>query len=222
MIEVEKRYNRVTKTFDILLKSNDKTFKLSYEGNLDYYWLISGKHYDYVDNEYGYYAFVLTKENYFLYDAFDKLYSDIINAKLFDEDILGSCRSYHEYLKEKMRIEKWQEEEKRFSKSSSLVENGIITWLSDDACLDEDDFLSFLYPATYVQIKKDEDAIYLEFKIKLMKNISNIPISVRFRTNGSRYRYFYIPFALIYQSLQNYEITNQIHIEEYLYLTKKK
>lgn len=49
-----------------------------------------------------------------------------------------------------------------------------------------------------------------------------MPISVRIRTNGSRYGYFYIPFILLHQELQNYEEPKQIHIAEYLYLTRKK
>ena len=49
-----------------------------------------------------------------------------------------------------------------------------------------------------------------------------MPVSIRFRTNGSSYHYFYIPFMVMHRKLQSYEETDQIPLEEYLYLARKK
>ena len=50
MMNVEKIKNRVTNTYDIVLKKDNKIFRMSYEGNLDIYWSIIGKNYNYIDN----------------------------------------------------------------------------------------------------------------------------------------------------------------------------
>lgn len=221
-MEVEKLKNRVTDTYDILLKKNHKIFRMSYEGNLDIYWSIRGQKYDYIDNKYGHYEFVITKENYPIYEAFDILYHDIIKAQIFAKDIINECQSIAEYEKELARITKWQKEELNSDVYASLVNDKVITWLSDDVIFDEDDSMYSFFPPASVAISQNGEEIRLDFKVKLINNCQNRPVTIRFRTNGSSYHYFYIPFVLLHQKLQSYEETDQIHLEEYLYLTRKK
>ncbi len=139
MIRIEKRKNNVTETYDILFYQDNKIFRISYEGNLDIYWLIKGSKYDYIDDIYGYYEFFITKENYPIYAAFQDLYQKIINAQLFDRNIMDNCKSFKEYEKEIKRVEEWQKEELKTDVYKDLVSSNVITWLSDDAILDDDD-----------------------------------------------------------------------------------
>lgn len=221
-MDVEKIKNRVTNTYDIVLKKDNKIFRMSYEGNLDIYWGVRGKNYDYIDDKYGHYEFVITKENYHIYEAFNNLYHDIIDAQVFDKDIIDECKSIDEYEKELARITRWQQRELKSDVYERLVQDKVITWLSDDAIFNEDGLEYYMFPPAYVSISKKGGEIHLDFKVKLINNRKNMPVAVRFRTNGSSYRYFYIPFILMHQKLQSYEETNQIHLEEYLYLTRKK
>ena len=46
--------------------------------------------------------------------------------------------------------------------------------------------------------------------------------TVRIRTSGSAYNYFYIPFMMLFKELKELVLIDQIHIEEYLYTKKLK
>ena len=46
--------------------------------------------------------------------------------------------------------------------------------------------------------------------------------TVRIRTNGSAYNYFYAPFMMLFKELKELVLIDQIHIEEYLYTKKLK
>ena len=48
-MDVEKVKNRVTNTYDIVLRKDNKIFRMSYEGNLDIYWSVRGQKYDYMN-----------------------------------------------------------------------------------------------------------------------------------------------------------------------------
>ena len=222
MLKVTKRKNNVSATDDLIFQTKNKLFRMSYEGNLDIYWSMCGTKYDRVDGEYGYYEFLITKENYSLYEAFNLFYERIIEAQLFGEVSLTDFTSLAAYEKEQKRHEKWRQDMLKSNVYHDLVHDGVITWLSDDAIMDENDALYFLFPPAYVTIKKINDAISIEFKVKLIKGIRMQPATIRIRTNGSAYQYFYVPFMLLHQALQNYEKTPQIHIEEYLYRCRKK
>ncbi len=222
MLKVIKRKNNISFTYDLIFQDEKKLFRMSYEGNLDIYWSMRGTKYDRIDDEYGYYEFLITKENYSLYEEFALFYERITKAQLFAEDPLTDFTTYAAYKEAKKHHETQQQAFLTSDVYHALVQDGVITWLSDDAITDENDALYFLFPPAYITIKKMNDAISIEFKVKLVKGIRQQPATVRIRTNGSAYQYFYIPFMLLYQELQNYEETPQIHIEEYLYRRRKK
>ena len=46
--------------------------------------------------------------------------------------------------------------------------------------------------------------------------------TVRIRTSGSAYNYFYTPFMTLFKELKELVLEDQIHIEEYLYTKKLK
>ena len=222
-MDVEKVKNRVTNTYDIFLKENNKIFRMSYQGNLDIYWSIRAPEYDSIDQEYGYYNLSITKANYLLYEAFATLYDDIVKAQLVDVEDLNNFSSLTEYQKYLAKRKKWQEQELASAAYQSLVSEDVITWLSDDAILNENGDIDSLFPPAFVTIRKQLDAILLEFKVRLIKGVKNQPVIIRFRSSGSAYGHFYIPFMLMHLKLQDYDCCNQqIHLEEYLYLTRRK
>ena len=89
----------------VILYNNDKvSLEISFEGNLDLYFVLKGAD---IDNK-----VIINETNLRVYDIFNKLYNDLIDCKLpFDSS------------KERLR---------RLTNYSLLVQNNIITWKSDD------------------------------------------------------------------------------------------
>lgn len=75
MLEIKKIETEFGYWFDIII--NNEIFNIYFMGNLDLYWnyQYNGNILDCDDSKY----FIITKENYFLYNLFDKLYNDIKN-----------------------------------------------------------------------------------------------------------------------------------------------
>lgn len=171
-----------------LIKINDKMFEISFQNNGDLYWryIYEKNILECPENI----EFVITKENYFLYHLFYKLYESVKSGKVYygleeDADSLQA-------------------------KNDELFKNGVIDWYSDD---------SYYEIASRLIIKKENDIFRVIFKkSKLSEDEMFVTYTVRFRNSGSRYNPFNISFMNMYNELKNYEPEyHQIHIEEYLY-----
>ena len=170
--------------------------------------------------------FVITKEDYQIYELFSKLYETIISADVFNQssfdyymsEFLGHFDnkfiSYEDYSKMK---ERKFEIIKKQDYYTNLVNEGKIVWKCDD------------YPhdiGPSFEISKCTDIIKITFdKGDTEKQDLFHPknrTTVRIRTSGSAYNYFYIPFMMLFKELKELVLIDQIHIEEYLYTKKIK
>lgn len=227
-MKVKKRDNNDT----IIIEEGNKSLRIFYGGNGDLYWVINDK--DYNDKEP--YDFVITKENFNLYNLFDKLYNDIETINIYDNDDeepyvpfdFESDEEKNEYL---LKLKKEKEEEKELcrlfnhSNYNSLFneDNKEITWYSDETSYKVSNIL---------KIKKEDESYrltfseqeYIEGYDEDFHSLGNIPI--RFRNSGSRYNPFNIIFMRMYNNLKEIDDVNdighQIDIEEYLYNVNHK
>lgn len=211
--EKEQEYKEV-----ILKRDGDKELKIAYEKNLDYYFTLSNFGMDP--------TFLIGKDNQEIYDAFDTLYYDIKNANLpiTDIDIADIEKRCIENEKLNFHEELGIEEEKRieeikrlqaFAQETGLYLNGIIMWHSDEVAKDI---------PLYLKIEKLKNAYKLTFlKPNCNQNMNfedqlslrNYGISIRIRTSGSTYGYFYVPFANLFKTLCNIDLENpQISLAE--------
>ena len=122
--------------------------------------------------------------------------------------------SYEDYLK---KTKKSLECKRKQNYYAELVNNGKIVWKCDD------------YPhdiGPSFEISKCTDIIKITFdKGDTEKQDLFHPknrTTVRIRTSGSAYNYFYIPFMMLFKELKELVLIDQIHIEEYLYTKKIK
>lgn len=212
-MELEKSFNNGYGY--ITLTNSKKKLTIEYAPNLDLYFVVEDT------NE-----FVITKENYQIYELFSKLYETIISADVFNQssfnyymsEYLGHFDnefiSYEDYLK---KTKKSLEFKRKQNYYADLVNNGKIVWKCDD------------YPhdiGPSFKISKCTDIIKITFdKGDTEKQDLFHPknrTTVRIRTSGSAYNYFYIPFMMLFKELKELVLIDQIHIEEYLYTKKLK
>ena len=217
---------------NIFLETVEKTLGFTFGGNGDLYWLIKTK--NDVDKR-----FVITKENYGVYDLFEQLFEDVQNINIFeyDEDDLPyyieteqEKAEYLEELKQRNEKEKIKYREFNYANYSELfdADSKTITWYSDETAHEV---------ANILKIRKEEDTFIIEFSIQPhldgydedFHSANYIPI--RFRNSGSSYSPFNIVFMRMYNAMKEVDgvndIGHQIHIEEYIYaeelkLTRKK
>ena len=183
----------------IALKKEDKMFSISFEGNLDLYFMFNSVE----DN-----TFEITKDNYYIYECFLNLYNDIKNNNVYelDEITMNFLQTPEEIEEEKKIIKELNEHAKRTGHYDELFNNDIITWKSDDRDWSE---------AGSVSIKKEEDKFLITF--------SDTMTSIRFRNSRSYYDPYNIIFMKFFNNLMEYdENDRQIHMEEYLYEENKK
>ena len=199
----------------IALVDEAKWFEIQFGGNLDLYWSIYNLSYD---EELTYETFVITKENYYIYELFLNLYESIKNGDIYDENETNFLISSNnlEEMKERERIHRLFIER---TQKKLFIDNSII-WYSDDGDYADDEI---------VRISKVDEEFLLEFfKIpKVDKDKScysshhHFGISIRFRNSGCRYQPFELPFMKMYNKLCKYDPDmHQIHIEEYEYVKK--
>lgn len=186
------------------IETNEGKFNISFEGNLDLYWW-------YVPNKNILEApqtkeFIITKEDYFIYNTFDELYNSIKNDKPYFN------LSYDNGNKDK-KIKVYDK-----NNPERLFKNEGIEWHSDD----------FEYEcSSYVRIEKCKEG----YKVIFSKSKGNIydctydtmymTYSVRFRNRGSRYIPFNTTFMSMYNKLSKYNFNyHQIHMEEYMQYKK--
>lgn len=175
--------------------SDDKNLIITFCGNLDLYFCLS----NFNDNPY----FIIDKENYLLYELFDKLYNDIKNCNLFNEED-NDYKNKYEY--------------------KHLFNNNVIEWRCDDYPYEI---------APYFTIIKEEDSFIMKFNPRVtLEDLTDMNylyfspkdlISVRLRNSGSRYSPFNVIFMRLYLSICNLNEFDfeQFHIEEYLFKKKK-
>lgn len=215
---------------DVILEEEDKFIRFSYGGNLDLYWSIHSKNKN--DNTKSNY-FIITKENYGIYNLFERLFDDIENINIFDEDdfipfYIETEDDKKEYLEEQRKYIEEQKNRYRLFNHSNYNElfdlkNRTITWYSDETAHEV---------ANILMIKQEEDIFKIEFYIQTYIEgydedfHSAYYIPIRFRNSGSSYDPFNSVFMKMYNNLTKIDDTkdigHQIHIEEYLYETRKK
>lgn len=191
----------------ITMVDGSKKFQIVYGGNFDLYWSIidssakEGTNYE---------VFAITKENYYIYDAFDTLYNDIRTCNIYEEDDIFDSYKLP-YLDGDMKQRNL--EQLRRVQGKLFIDNAIV-WYSDDGDYEYDEI---------VKISKVDDSFMVEF-IKIDKvdkdEVHYLPyhhlgISVRFRNSGCRYEPFEMPFMKMYNRLCEYNPDyHQIHMEE--------
>lgn len=189
MQEVERRQNG--HGYDVFrIKTDNGDFEISFEGNFDLYWRFINKENMLESPEKQ--ELIITKENYFVYELFYKLYESIKRNKV-----------YYDY-----------DSNDYFEVSiNNVYKDGKIEWLSDDFY---DEIASKLiiekkdeiFKVTFHKSKKPYDGIMLTY-------------SIRFRNSGSRYEPFQTNFMTMYRELKTYDPNcHQIHMEEILYKEK--
>ncbi len=160
--------------------------------------------------------FYITKENMILYNLFDELYNDIVDANVLhvDEFDLQFCNDEEEIKEKYERVNRWNEELKTDFAYENLVRGDMITWISDDS-------LSFdIDTADSLRIIKEDE----QYKLKFTYYEDEFPHarSIRIRNSGSRYKPFNMVMMKFFNKLQEYDPEyHQIHIEEYLYNKNK-
>lgn len=194
--------------YDLCLTDGTKTFSIMFAGNLDVYWYFRDSS---TRERSG--TFEITKENYKIYELFDKLYNSIKESIVFevtDLDIshCGSIDDINKLYKDKKQM---NDSFRVLSHWNELFHDGVVTWKCDDFPHEQ--------PTNSVNIYKEEDKYVLEF---LFKEENYHFTTIRFRNSGSYYNPFNYIFMKMYNSFQEIDFDDkQIHIEEYLYEKKR-
>lgn len=191
----------IKKENEVILIEKEKVLTILLRGNDDLYWEFENKSNN--QSPESNYIFI-TKENYELYNLFNKLYKDIENINISENHTFEEPEKYHRY-----NLSNYNE---LFNK-----EQKTITWYSDE---------DLRKIASILKIKKLENSFKLEFLSQNpIENHFPKEIQIRFRNSGSYYKPFNIVFMKMYNKLQEIEdihdINHQYHIEEYLYIKEK-
>lgn len=190
MIDVD-RYKNVYGFDTFVIKTIEGSFEILFAPNGDLYWNYLSE-INILDNKEKQ-ELTITKENYFIYEAFYKLYESIKSNKVFYDN-----ENYYE-VKE---IE------------NKLFKNGMIEWYSDELPIEITSKLTIT--------KADETFKVIFEKSKEFYDGIFITYSIRFRNSGSRYDPFNIAFMNMYKNLEKYDPNyHQMHIEECMYIQKK-
>ena len=203
----------------IVFSEEDKQLSISYEGVLDLFFSFKSQGDNYLE---------ITKENYYIYECFLKLYNRIKNNEIFelDEIDLLQLSTIEDLKQRKQELKELNEREKRFGKYDELFHDNVISWVSDDYSEDGVNY-DFGHDGK-VSITKEEDKFILTFEVLnpcAIKYCSNdmYYTTVRFRNSGSSYAPYNIVFMDLYKNLMKYDANDkQIHMEEYLYSEKEK
>ena len=220
---------------DIFFESDDNVLCITFGNNLDLYWtlrskkqseLISQK--DATSN-----CFVITKENYAVYNEFVKLFYRIANIDFFSDgdeipDYLETGEDKKAWLQEQEEYRKYRREACRLRNASHYndlfsPDGNKITWYSDE---------TNSLVSNYLEIVREDNVFRLNFYTQPHIDgydedyHSPCSIPIRFRNSGSRYDPFNIVFMLMYNDLKEIDdiddIGHQIYIEEYIFNERKK
>lgn len=216
---------------DYILQEDNKILRIAFGSNLDLYWSLTNLDEDKtLDSLYDeqYDTFLITKENYLIYELFKKLVSDIKLPRVYeplkkeelteedlpDPEIEEILEELNHGESEEERCNRWNEDLKKSERYRKLYDGENIRWHSDDDYYDD---------ADRVMITELEDSILLEFyrpqnTIKTLGFRMPGTITIRFRNSGSTYDPLNIVFMKMYRQLQEYNPDcHQIHIEEIEY-----
>ncbi len=134
-------------------------------------------------------------DDYDLYKIFNDLFQKVVHYRNLDGNV----------------DESFKKNDKR--SDNPLVKDNVITWISDD------DPTSI---ASRLSIYKTKNKICLDFKEGRHEE-GFIAKPIRFRTSGSRYGYFYIPFIELYGNICSKDFsTHQYSLDEYLLALRRK
>lgn len=214
---------------NIFFEEEEKHIAFTMGGNGDLYWSFhSTADVKNDDENYGY--FIITKENYGVYSLFERLFFDIENINIFDEETIPfyieSEIEKQEYLKSrKKENEKTKKAYRLYNRSNynELFDDAskTITWYSDEVAH---------AVANILKIKKLDKVFLIEFYIQPnmegydedFHSLGYIPI--RFRNSGSSYYPFNVIFMEMYNGMKEIDDVNdighQIHFEEIEYARK--
>ena len=187
MLEVNKYKNGWGyDTFDI--KTNEGVFVILFAPNGDLYWQYKSEISVLEDKDKQ--ELVITKENYFIYELFYKLYESIKNNKVFYDN-----KNYFE------------------EKQNKLFKNNAIEWYSDELPIDITSKLTItkeeeVFKVIFEKSKKTQDGIFITYSIRFRNGGSRYaPFNINFMEMYNELKEYDL----------NY---HQIHIEEYLYKQK--
>ncbi|MDD3048693.1 MAG: hypothetical protein PHQ89_01715 [Bacilli bacterium] len=207
MLEITKKL--AEHGYYFIITTEEGSFEISYEGNLDLYWAnkYSGSILDQPASK----SFTITKENYYLYTLFNELYQNVKKCNVFtlEEIDIAFCADKEEINEKRLEKEKLNQRLKKGEEYNQerLFQNEVIEWRCDDFSYEE---------ASILKIKKENNAFIVIFeKSKQKQTDVKATYSVRISNSGSRYNPFNILFMKMYNSLLNYEPkTHEPHIEE--------
>ena len=189
MLDIKRQETQFGYKFTII--TDDGEFYILFAGNLDLYFGTSRNEMDF-----GVQSFLISKENYRLFNHFETLFYKVKNYQIFDSDLQNK-----------------ELKEKDLYNQKKLFNNDKIVWHSDDGEYEK---------VSKMIIEKQDEVFKISFAVSEDKN--KIPsFWVCLCNSGSRYGYFNMIFMELYRELINYDFeNNQIYIEEYLYNEKTK
>lgn len=197
---------------DIILENDNKQLRMFFLGNLDLYWSIYD--YDQKDDS-NIREFMITKENYRIYELFDELYKRVKNCEIskINEVDLQFCRTMEDLKECLEKIKRYNQHVLMIEENNSerLFKDNMIQWHCDDASYEDAHVLKIM--------PKDEDSylVRIELNNKELYNRN----SIRFRNARSGHNPFNVLFMEMFNKLQDYNINDkQIHMEEYVYHKK--
>lgn len=197
MIEIKKMHINEMETYDVSICNENKVLQILFGGNLDLAWNIYDKNKHSTVKINSIEEIEITKENYFIYSLFEKLFNDIKNCNI-SQDFTGLQSN----LAERKNGLKTKDVYKK------LFHNDYIEWYSDGSCEEE---------ANIVKINKVNEKFVISFK-KRNEDISLSGYQVCFSNSGSKYAPFNVIFMRMYNELLKYDPDyQQIYIEEYMY-----
>ncbi len=220
-----------TEEFGVVnLNRDGKKLKIFFAPNLDVYFNLD----NYGDEP----TFIIGKDNGLIYEAFFKLYHDIINYNIFpmnEEKIIKNSEMFLEDYHEALRDAKYLEEKRRESlkekaRYTNLIKEGVINWYSDDYGIMPNEYTNMtkyvvnepLDEGPSFKIEKRENAFIITFDRGNIKDIYTMKnnINVRIRMSGSNYDPFNVVFMELFNNLREIALRDgeQISIDEYLIL----
>ena len=208
-MEVKKERNELG-TLDIrIIESEDKHLDITFGGTGDIYWILDNQEVADVEEDPMYDTFTISASETELYKIFEELYDDLINGNIYyPEQIPSYYLAFDSKAQEKEneRCINSNKEIKESSRYQALVNNGLITFYSDEEYKDN---------AEIVRISKREDCILLEFVRQTKKDEQNqtrLPgwYFIRIRLNGCTYTPCEIVFWRHFDNLQKYEPTQKV------------
>ncbi len=158
----------------IIIETYNGAFEIFFLNNGDLYWSLM-----YVRERLGIpnsYSFVITKENEYLYNSFERLYTAIKDNKPFSNSNLDDASR------------------NMIVPDNKLFINGKIEWHSDELPYEE---------ASILTISKKKELYIVEFRLSDKINLLSTH-SIRICNSGSRYYPYNVPFMNMYNELLDY------------------